>query len=289
MPSKVEKQNQKIKLKTNISDEAEKILSVKKLNKSFKGEKKEVHAVKDLSFDLYKGEIIGIIGESGSGKSTVLKLLTGLLKPSAGSIELAGRNIGELKGRERRFIYHNIQMVFQNPVASFDPRIKLKKSLRDNVCELCPHIPVSLREELIKDLLAEVGIPAELLERYPRELSGGQCQRVAIARALSTSPKILLCDEATSALDVSAQARVIKLLSQINQESGVAMIFVSHDLALASNFCQNLIVMKDGVAVEKGKTEDIFKNPQHDYTKKLLDAVVDPITYLKKKKAAGET
>lgn len=263
-----------------------KLLEVKNLSKRFEQKNQLVDALKPIDFSLSEGQILGLIGESGSGKSTILKLLAGLEKPSSGTIRLLGKEITNLKGKSARYIYQHLQMIFQNPVGSFNPRKKISTSLTENIRQLCPSLSTSDQHQRIDELLTLVGISKELTERYPHRLSGGQCQRIAIARALSVHPQILLCDEVTSALDVSAQARVIHLLSHLNRQLGIAVIFVSHDLSLAGSFCHQIIVLRQGECLEFGETDEIFCRPKQQYTKQLLKAVVDPVTYLHSKNSS---
>lgn len=262
-----------------------KILEVKHLSKNYEKKDRLVDALKPIDFSLSKGQIMGLIGESGSGKSTILKLLTGLEKPTAGKIWLLGKEITNLTGKDAIYIYQHVQMIFQNPITSFNPRKKLSISLLENMQQLCQSLSFSEQKQRMDELLTMVGISKELTDRYPHQLSGGQCQRLAIARALSVRPKVLLCDEVTSALDVSAQARVIHLLSTLNKELGIAIIFVSHDLSLASSFCHYIMVLRQGECIESGETKEIFYQPKQLYTKQLLQAVIDPETYLNSKAA----
>ena len=261
------------------------LLDVCSIMKQFKKKSTIVEALKPLSFTVSKGEILGVVGESGSGKSTLLRLLTRLDSPTGGQINLYGKDIVKLHGKDTQDVYRNIQMIFQNPAGSFNPRRKLRSSIIENMQRLLPYASKAEHNLEIDRLLERVGISVDLADRYPHNLSGGQCQRVAIARALSTKPRILLCDEITSALDVSAQARVIKLLLEFNKELGVAIIFVSHDLSLACNFCENVMVLYRGSCVESGNSGKIVNDPNHVYTKELLASVIDPIDFLERKRS----
>ena len=244
------------------------ILEVKGLSKSFGNKETTLQALKDVSLQLNKGEILGIVGESGSGKSTLLKLISGLEAPDCGEIKLRGKALSPKRTKED---YRAMQMIFQDAVASFHPRRTIEASIREAVRNLCGREAMLDKEELSR----MVGLAPELMERRPSQLSGGQCQRFAIARAVAPKPEILLCDEITSALDVSTQAQILRLLSEVCRGTGTAAIFVSHDLAVVSCLCDRVIVMKDGSIVEEGTARQIIETPQHDYTKKLIESVLE--------------
>lgn len=246
----------------------ESILSVKSLSKSYERAGHKTTAVQNVSFELFGGEILGIVGTSGSGKSTLLRLICGLEAPDEGNIHLDGR---ELFGKRSIADKREIQMIFQDPAASFHPRRTIASSISDAFCSLMGRGAVLD----LDSLCLEVGLSSELARRYPRSLSGGQCQRFAIARAIASSPRILLCDEITSALDVSSQAQILTLLSSLRSEKGMSMIFVSHDLAVVSTLCDRVIVMHGGAVVEEGKTERIISSPQSKYTKDLISSVME--------------
>lgn len=246
----------------------ESILSVKSLSKSYERAGHKTTAVQDVSFELFGGEILGIVGTSGSGKSTLLRLICGLEAPDEGSIHLDGR---ELFGKRSIADKREIQMIFQDPAASFHPRRTIASSISDAFCSLMGRGAVLD----LDSLCLEVGLSSELARRYPRSLSGGQCQRFAIARAIASSPRILLCDEITSALDISSQAQILTLLSSLRREKNMSMIFVSHDLAVVSTLCDRIIVMHGGKIVEEGETERIISSPQNEYTKELTAKVME--------------
>lgn len=251
----------------------EPLLEVKKLTKTFqKKGQEELAAVDHVSFCLLPGETLGIVGESGSGKSTVARMITGLLKPSEGEIYLGGRAITHLKSREQRQVYRQLQMVFQSPAESFDPR----RTLGDGVGESLKNTGLSSKERKrrVEKLFMQCGLPADFAGRYPHEVSGGQCQRAAIARALAVEPRLLICDEATSALDVTVQKQVLELLASLKREWGLSYLFICHDLALVQKFCSRILVMQAGRLVESGKTEDVILHPKEEYTKRLIDAVL---------------
>lgn len=248
------------------------VLECKNIKKKYK-KKKHFHiASNDISFKLNEGEVLGIVGESGCGKSTLAKIIMNLEKADSGELILNGRNIINAKGKELKSIYKEIQMVFQDAQGSFNPRMTIGESIKEYVCSLCSKTKEE-REEYVDELLALVGLPIEFKFKYPKELSGGQCQRAAIARALAAHPRVLICDEATSALDVSVQAQIIELLMKMKNEFGMSYIFISHDLALVSSFCDEVIVIKDGNIIESGKAEEVISNPKNEYTKELLKYV----------------
>lgn len=247
------------------------ILEVKELNRVFnKGEKGEVYALKDVSFKLEEGKCLGIIGESGSGKSTTVRIITKLIKSTSGKVLLEGKDMEDMPSKE---LYKKIQMVFQTPVESFNPRIRIG----NNVGESLRNAGYSKEEtkKRVCELLEECGLSRDYYDRYPHELSGGECQRAAIARALANQPNILICDEATSSLDVTVQKEIINLLNSIRESRGkdLSIIFISHDIALVNQFCDEVIVMNNGEIVEKGNVNEIIHNPKEEYTKKLIDSV----------------
>ena len=250
----------------------EPILQVNHLKKVFhQREKRDVAAVNDVSFCLYPGEILGIVGESGSGKSTVARLITRLEDVTDGQIILDGQDISHSKGAARKGIYEKIQMVFQNPVGSFDPR----RTLGDGIGESLKNKGVSKAEIQAKvaELLEQCGLEPEYMDRYPHQVSGGQCQRAAIARALAVDPKVIICDEATSALDVTVQKRVIDLLQNLQENKNLSYVFICHNLALVQQFCDRVIVMKDGRVVEEGIPDEVIQNPKEEYTKMVVESV----------------
>ena len=231
--------------------------------------KGEVRAVRDVSFSVERGEVYGLAGESGSGKSTIARMIVGLTTPTSGRILLDGQDIaGRGASREHR---RKVQMVFQNPGSSLNPRRTIGQSV---AVPLDAHgYPSSGRARRIGELLEMVQLPASFAQRYPHELSGGQKQRVAIARALAVEPRLIVLDEPTSALDVSVQARVIDLLVDLGRRLDLTFLFISHDLSLMRNFAQKVSVLYLGEIVESGPTGKVFEDPQHDYTRLLLASV----------------
>ncbi len=238
------------------------------LTRRYKHRDRTVEALSGVSLRLEEGEILGVAGESGSGKSTLLRLLSGLEAPEAGEILLRGKALSPRRSKEE---YRAIQMIFQDAPASFNPRRTIEASIRDHLRSLRGRDGVPEPDALA----AMVGLPRELMRRYPRQLSGGQCQRFAIARAVAAGPEVLLCDEITSALDVSSQAQILRLLAGICREKGMSAVFVSHDLAVVSCICDRVMVMKDGRLVEEGAVRRVIDAPEKEYTKKLLDSVLE--------------
>ena len=226
-------------------------------------------AVDGVSFDMAQGECVGLIGESGSGKSTVANMVARLLNPDEGQIILDGADVTQA---DVRTVCRKVQIVFQSPQESFDPR----RTLGDGVGESLLNAGKSAAEVREEDarLLEAVGLPPGFARRYPHEVSGGQCQRAAIARALAIEPKLLLCDEATSALDVTVQAEIVDLLSRLIRGRGMACLFICHDIALAQSFCDRLLVMHRGKIVEEGTPDEIVQSPKQEYTKLLIDSVL---------------
>ena len=250
------------------------LLEAEHLTKVFTPRGKETFkAVDDVSFSLKAGETLGIVGESGSGKSTLAKMITRLTDITEGTLKFQGKDITKLKRSQLKDVYGNIQMVFQNPVGSFDPR----RTLGDGIGESLRNRGIKKAEvtKRVKELLEQCGLADEFAGRYPHEVSGGQCQRAAIARALAIEPKVLICDEATSSLDVTIQKQIMELLEDLKDTHGLSFIFICHNLALVQSFCDKVLVLSEGKVVESGKPDDIINEPQETYTKKLVDAVFE--------------
>jgi peptide/nickel transport system ATP-binding protein len=229
-------------------------------------------AVAAASLTLRAGETLGVVGESGSGKSTLARMLMGLTTPDEGAVLLAGQPWSAASERSRRGRRRDIQLINQNPHAAFDPRFTVGQIIAEAVSR-SPGSGRRVRRQRVAELLAWVGISTEHADRRPHQLSGGQRQRVAIARALAPRPRILVCDEPVSALDVSVRAQVLDLLARLQSETGVALVFISHDLGVVEQISDRLMIMKDGEVVEEGGTAEVFDHPQHPYTKALLAAV----------------
>lgn len=249
------------------------IVKVEHLTKTFKSRGREDYtAVDDVNFSLYPGEKLALIGESGSGKTTVVNMLTRLLDCTSGRILLDGEDITNVRGKALREIYRKVQMVFQTPVESFDPR----RTLGDGISESLVNHGMKKKkamQEAIR-LLSLCGLEDEFAKRYPHEVSGGQCQRAAIARALAIKPKVLILDEATSALDVTVQEEVLYLLTKIKEEMDISYLFICHDIALVQNFCDRVLVMYQGRIVEEGIPDEVILHPKEEYTKNLIDSVL---------------
>ncbi len=226
-----------------------------------------VTALENVSFELFEGEILGILGESGSGKSTLARLLTGLLERTSGEVRLGGRPFAGLGDRATA---REIQMVFQDPAGSFDPRRTLGDGIGESL--LNAGVPRRRRLERTAMLLAECGLTPDFAGRYPHEVSGGECQRAAIARALAIRPRVLVCDEATSALDVTVQAQIVGLLGTLRREEGVSILFITHQLALAQRLCDRMIVMERGRIVEEGVPGEMIAHPRSEAFRAILEA-----------------
>lgn len=253
----------------------EPILRVENLRKTFSRQgQADFAAVNGIDFELFPGECLAVIGESGSGKTTAVNLIAGLLDATSGSVFLDGREITHLRGRQLRQVYKTMQMVFQTPTDSFDPR----RTLGDGIGESLRNAGVSRKEtrERVGELLKKCGLSPEFASRYPHQVSGGQCQRAAIARALAIEPKLLICDEATSALDVTVQKEIIELLNALRSQQGrnLSILFICHDISLVQQFADRVLVMYQGNIVEEGTPEDVIRHPENDYTKHLIDSVL---------------
>lgn len=234
----------------------------------------EVRAVNAASFTLRRGQSIGIVGESGCGKTTLARTIMGLKRAHGGTLLFEGDNLADFSFAEHLQYRRRVQMIFQDAAGSLNPRMTARQTLTEvlKVHKMCK--PEEL-EARISSLLDRVALPSKLLDVYPREMSGGQCQRVSIARCLALEPELIIADEPVSALDVSVQARILNLLRKLQKELNLAMILISHDLAVVRHICDNVVVMYNGDFVESGATLDILENPQHPYTKTLLSAVPD--------------
>ncbi|WP_406627900.1 ABC transporter ATP-binding protein [Pseudomonas cannabina] len=237
-----------------------------------KGEQAEFHALQDVNFKVFPGQTLAIVGESGSGKSTALRIALGLEKPTSGRVLLEGRDVTDLGWREFRPLRRRIQLVQQNPFAALDPRFTLFESIVE------PLVSFGLLkgrelEHAARQLIERVHLPVAYLDRLPRELSGGQRQRVAIARALALQPDLLLLDEPVSALDVSVQAQILDLLVELQAESGMAYVLVSHDLAVVASIAHQVLVLKQGKTIEQGQASDVFERPAAPYTQELIAAI----------------
>jgi len=263
---------------------SETILEVRNLSKFFSTKKGLLHAVDGVSFDLKAGKTLGVVGESGCGKSTLGRTIIRLLEPTAGEVYFEGQDITKLKGKTLINFRKNIQMVFQDPFSSLDPRRTVAQIIAE---------PIHLHK-LAKDkadverqtlaLMDTVGLAHRWHNTYPHQLDGGRRQRIGIARALALQPKMLICDEPVSALDVSIQAQILNLLKELQEERNISYIFITHDLSVIYNFADDIAVMYLGRMVEKAHAEELFRNPVHPYTKALLSAIPVPDINRKRKR-----
>ncbi len=256
------------------------ILKVEKIGKSFEITKKafswrsgKFQALKDISFEVYPGETLGLVGESGCGKTTLGRTLLRLIEPSYGRIYYQEKDVTKLNSRQLRKLRKDIQIIFQDPYASLNPRITIGHAVSEPMEVHRPDLSAGQRKQKVIELLEKVGLDASFYNRYPHEFSGGQRQRIVIARTLSLNPKFIICDESVSALDVSIQAQVLNLLNKLKNEFAFTYIFISHDLSVVKFLADRIIIMKDGQIVEVGEADNLYKNPSHPYTKQLIDAI----------------
>ena len=250
----------------------EPILQVKNLSKHFKVENGFLQAVDGLNFDIYKGETFGLVGESGCGKSTAGRTILRLYEPTAGEVLFEGQNIYDLNPKEMKEHRKEMQMIFQDPYASLDPRMTVEEIIAEPLVIYGIGNKKERRERVI-ELLEMVGLSAEHSLRFPHEFSGGQRQRIGIARSLALKPKFIICDEPISALDVSIQAQVVNLLKDVQKKLGLTLLFIAHDLSMVRYISDRVAVMYLGKLMEVGTTEDFYANPLHPYTKALLSAI----------------
>ncbi|HCG2260840.1 TPA: ABC transporter ATP-binding protein [Staphylococcus aureus] len=254
------------------------LLSIKNLKQYFNaGKKNEVRAIDNISFDIYKGETLGLVGESGCGKSTTGKSIIKLNDITSGEILYEGTDIQKIKKRKDLLKFNKkIQMIFQDPYASLNPRLKVMDIVAEGID--IHHLASDKRDrkKRVYDLLETVGLSKEHANRYPHEFSGGQRQRIGIARALAVEPECIIADEPISALDVSIQAQVVNLLLKLQRERGITFLFIAHDLSMVKYISDRIAVMHFGKIVEIGPSEEIYQNPLHDYTKSLLSAIPQP-------------
>ena len=233
----------------------------------------QVKAVTNVSFVIPAGKTVGLVGESGSGKTTVGMAILNLVRVTSGNILFRGRDITNLPEREFRPLRRQIQIVFQDPFGSLNPRWDILRIISEPFRVHFPSLTASQRKERAAELLRRVGLKPDLLRRFPHEFSGGQRQRIGIARALAVEPALIVCDEPVSALDVSVQAQIVNLLEDLQQESGISYLFIAHDLAVVEHISDQVAVMHRGEVVEAAAAERIYREPQHEYTRKLLASV----------------
>lgn len=254
------------------------LLEIKNLKQYFnKGKRNEVRAIEDISFDIYKGETLGLVGESGCGKSTAGKAIIKLNDITEGQILYEGVDIQSIKNRKDSLKFNKkIQMIFQDPYASLNPRLKVMDIVAEGIDIHNLASSRKDRKKRVYDLLETVGLSKEHASRYPHEFSGGQRQRIGIARALAVEPEFIIADEPISALDVSIQAQVVNLLLKLQRERGITFLFIAHDLSMVKYISDRIAVMNRGKIVELGTADEIYNHPLHDYTKSLLSAVPQP-------------
>ena len=263
--------------------ENEILLSVRDLTKHFpiksgfifKKNKAYVHAVDGVSFDIYKGETLGLVGESGCGKSTTGRTVLQLYEPTSGSVIFDGKDLPKLKGAELRGVRKDLQMIFQDPYASLNPRMTVGQIVGEPML-IHGTCTGETRTQKVKELLNLVGLNPAFINRYPHEFSGGQRQRIGIARALALEPKLIVCDEPISALDVSIQAQVVNLLEDLQKEMGLTYLFIAHDLSMVRHISNRIAVMYLGIIIELAERNELYKNPLHPYSQALLSAVPYP-------------
>ena len=252
------------------------ILEVKNLKKYFKTSKGMLHAVDDVSFTLERGTTLGVVGESGCGKSTLGRSILRLIEPSSGEVLFEGQDVAALNQREMRHMRKDMQIIFQDPYSSLDPRKTVYQAISEPIVKHKLIKDKAALEARVLELMETVGLAERLINTYPHELDGGRRQRIGIARALALNPKFIVCDEPVSALDVSIQAQIINLLKELQKKMGLTYIFITHDLSVVNHFSDEIAVMYLGQMVEKAPAEELFANPIHPYTKALLSAIPVP-------------
>lgn len=258
------------------------ILEVKHLKKYFNTPKGTLHAVDDVSFTLERGKTLGIVGESGCGKSTTGRAILRLIEPTAGEVIFNGEDITKKNKEQMRLLRREMQLIFQDPYASLDPRKTVSEIIGEPL-KLQKLIPdAKKRAERVHELMEVVGLANRLINTYPHELDGGRRQRIGIARALAMEPKLIICDEPVSALDVSIQAQILNLMQDLQEQMGLTYIFITHDLSVVNHFANDIAVMYLGQLIEKAPSVTLFDNPVHPYTKALLSAI--PVPSLRKKR-----
>jgi oligopeptide/dipeptide ABC transporter ATP-binding protein len=250
-----------------------------RLERGVFGKRKMLRAVDGVSFTLKAGETLGVVGESGCGKSTLARAILRLADITEGTVTFLGRSFSRADQNEVRAVRKDLQIVFQDPLASLDPRMSIGRSIAEPLASFRPDLASDQREAMVRGMMEAVGLDPALINRYPHELSGGQNQRVGVARAMILKPKLVVCDEAVSALDVSIQAQIVRLLMELQQKFNLALVFISHDLAVVREISHRLMVLYLGRVVEYGPAEAVYARPQHPYTKALMAAapIPDPV------------
>lgn len=247
------------------------LIKVTSLRKIFHKHKQSIDAVDNVSFSIFKGEVLGLVGESGCGKTTLARAILRLTDVQAGSVVYKNEDLLKVSRRKMLKIRQDLQIIFQDPYMSLDPRMSIGRAIEE-VYIIHNNIPRRERMKKVSGLLEQVGLDKSYLWRLPAELSGGERQRVGIARALATEPEFIICDEPVSNLDISIQAQILNLLMELQKKKGLTYLFISHDLDVVASICDRIAVMQAGRFVEMGECEDIFKNPKHEYTRSLLEA-----------------
>ena len=255
---------------------AEYLLEVQDLKKYFDTPKGKLHAVDGVSFAVERGKTLGIVGESGCGKSTTGRTILRLIEPTSGKVLFEGRDITKLKKRQMRALRKDMQIIFQDPFSSLDPKMPVNKLISEPITNAGLIRDKKKLEQRVLELMEIVGLSPRLYNAYPHELDGGRRQRVGIARALALDPKFIVCDEPVSALDVSIQAQILNLLKKLQKERGLTYIFITHDLSVIYYFADEIAVMYLGQLVEKAPAEELFAHPMHPYTQALLSAIPEP-------------
>lgn len=260
-----------------MTDSRKKLVELKNVSLTFnKGKSNEVKAINNVSFDIYEGEVFGLVGESGSGKTTVGRAILKLYDIDGGEIDFSGKTISNLKGRELKEFRKDAQMIFQDPQASLNGRMKIRDIVAEGLDIHKLAASKAEREKRVEELLDLVGLNKDHLTRYPHEFSGGQRQRIGIARALAVEPKFIIADEPISALDVSIQAQVVNLMQELQREQGLTYLFIAHDLSMVKYISDRIGVMHWGKLLEVGTSDDVYNHPIHPYTKSLLSAIPEP-------------
>jgi len=264
---------------------SETVLSVENLEVSFpirqggsllRSTSISLRAVDRVSFDMYAGETLGVVGESGCGKSTLARAILRLVEPTGGRVVWLGQPLNELDQRSMDETRREMQIVFQDPLSSLNPRMTIGDSIREPLRVFRPDLDRPAQASAVRNMMRDVGLEPDLMNRYPHEFSGGQCQRVGIARAMILQPKLVVCDEPVSALDVSTQAQIITLLKQLQKDTGTAIMFISHDLSVVRLMCRRIMVMYLGRLVEIADRDELFDDARHPYTRALMSAVPVP-------------
>jgi ABC-type glutathione transport system ATPase component len=250
------------------------------------GKPTEVQALRGVSFDVAAGQRFGVVGESGSGKSTLLRILAGLDQPTSGSVRVAGNEVAGAKESELAQLRQQLQIVFQDPMGSLDPRMRVQDIIAEPLLAPGQKVDNARQRKLVGEMLSAVGLPVDAAERFPHQFSGGQRQRISIARALICQPRVLVADEPVSALDVSVRAQVLNLLSDLVDEYQLTLVFVSHDLGVVRYICDNVVVMNKGRIVESGSTSQIYEAPRHEYTRTLVNSSMSLRSELATREAA---